>query len=179
MQSQRASGVNLLEVHGAKTMIVTNMPIEKQKPQIQEKQIDKNRPKLGRGRAGMQPKHPQPVADTLVSANKLPKIPTDQKVTIDSTKFPVPNQLITSETEIVTKRWVQDKNREQPFQPDPFFRPTPRLPDNLQPESLKTYTVTKMNIDIDFEENSPYQEGIISELYIKDPIKIIFKNQMI
>ena len=30
----------------------------------------------------MQCKHPQPVADTLVSANKPPKIPTDQKVTI-------------------------------------------------------------------------------------------------
>ena len=52
---------------------VTNAPIEKQKPQIQEKQVDKNRPKLGRGRAGMQHKHPQPVVNTLVSANKLPK----------------------------------------------------------------------------------------------------------
>ena len=67
-----------------KETIVTNMPIEKQKPQIQEKQVDKNKPKLGRGRAGMQCKHPQPVADTLVSGNKLPKIQTDQKVTIDS-----------------------------------------------------------------------------------------------
>ena len=40
------------------------MPIEKQKPQIQAKQVDKDRPQLGRGRAGMQCKHPQPVADT-------------------------------------------------------------------------------------------------------------------
>ena len=54
MQSQmRAAGINLLEVHGTRKMIVTNMPIEKQKPQIQEKQVDKNKPKLGRGRAGM------------------------------------------------------------------------------------------------------------------------------
>ena len=52
------------------------MPLEKQKPQIQGKQVDINRPKLGRGRAEMQCKHPQPVADTLVSTNKLPKIPT-------------------------------------------------------------------------------------------------------
>ena len=53
MQSQtRATGVNLSEVHGARKTIVSNMPIEKQKPQIQEKQVDKNRPKLGRGRAG-------------------------------------------------------------------------------------------------------------------------------
>ena len=54
MQSQmRATGVNLPEVHSARKTIVTNTPIEKQKPQIQEKQVDKNRPKLGRGRAGM------------------------------------------------------------------------------------------------------------------------------
>ena len=33
----RAAGVNLLEVHGAKKTIITNMPIEKQKPKIQEK----------------------------------------------------------------------------------------------------------------------------------------------
>ena len=54
MQSQmRATGVNLLEVHGTRKTIAVNMPIEKQKPQIQEKQVNKNRPKLGRGRAGM------------------------------------------------------------------------------------------------------------------------------
>ena len=103
----------------------------KPKPQIQEKQVDKNRPKLGRGRGGIQHKHPQPVADTLVSANKSSKIPTNQKVTIDTTKFPVPNQLITHKAETITKRQVQDKNREQPCQPDPYFRPPPRPPDNL------------------------------------------------
>ena len=107
----RATGVNLLEVHGARKTIVTNMPIEKQKTQIQVKQVDKNRPKSGRDRAGMQHKHPQPVADTLVLANKLPKILTDQKVTIDSTQFPVPNQLIMNKAETITRRQVQDKNR--------------------------------------------------------------------
>ena len=68
--------------------------------------MDKNRPKLVRGRAGMWLKHPQPVTDTLVSANKLPKIPIDQKAIIDSTKFPVPNQLITHKAETITKRQV-------------------------------------------------------------------------
>ena len=43
--------------------------------------------------------------------------------------------------------------------------PPPRPPDNLQPNSLKTNTVNGMNIDIEFEENSPHQEGIISEIY--------------
>ena len=50
----------------------------------------------------MQHKHPQPVADTLVSANKSPKIPANQKVTIDSTKFPVLKQLITHKAETIT-----------------------------------------------------------------------------
>ena len=82
MQSQtKAAGVKLPEVHGARKMITINTPIENKIPQIQEKQLDNNRPKLGRGRAGMQCKHPQPVADTLVSANNSPKIPADQKVT--------------------------------------------------------------------------------------------------
>ena len=40
----RAAGVNLPEVQGTRKMVVTNTPIDKQKPQIQEKQVDKNRP---------------------------------------------------------------------------------------------------------------------------------------
>ena len=132
MQSQtKAVGVTLPEVHGSRKTIAISMPIEKQKPQIQEKQVDNNRPRLGRGRSQMQHKHPQPVADALVSANKSPKIPANQKVTIDSTKFPVPNQLITPKIETITMRQVQDKNRELSCQPDPYFRPPPKLPDNL------------------------------------------------
>ena len=77
----------------------------------------------------MQCKHPQP--DALVSANKSPKIPANQKITIDGTKFPVLNQLITHKAEAVATRQVQDKNREHSCQPDPYFRPPPRLPDNL------------------------------------------------
>ena len=117
----KAVGISLLEVHSTKKTLVTNTPIEKQKPQIQATQIVKFRPKLGRGRAGMQCKNPQPVADTLVSTNKLPKIPIAQKVAKDSTNFPVPEQLITNKTESITRRQIQDKNRDQPFHPDPFL----------------------------------------------------------
>ena len=132
MQSQtKAAGVKLPEVHGRSKTISTHFPIEKQKPQIQERQVDNNRPKLGRGRAGMWCKQLQPVADTSVSTNKSPNIPTTQKVTIDSAKYPVLNQLITHRIETSTMRQVQDKNREYPCQPDPYFRPPPRLPDNL------------------------------------------------
>ena len=49
----KAAGVKLPEVHGARKTIAISTPIEKQKPQIQEKQVDNNRPRLGRDRAGM------------------------------------------------------------------------------------------------------------------------------
>ena len=103
MQSQtKVARVKLPKVHGTRKIISTHSPVEKQKPQIQEKQVDNNRPKLGRGRAGMQHKQLQPVADTSVSTNKSPNIPSTQKITIDSTKNPVPNQLITERTKIPT-----------------------------------------------------------------------------
>ena len=49
----KATGISLPEVHGTKKTLVTNMLIERQKPQIQATQVVKYRPKLGRGRAGM------------------------------------------------------------------------------------------------------------------------------
>ena len=79
----------------------------------------------------MQHKHPQPVDDILVSTNKSPKIPTIQNVAKDSADFPVPKQLIMNKTETITIRQIRDRNRKQPFHPDPFFRPPPRPPDNL------------------------------------------------
>ena len=107
MQSQmKAAGAKLPDVHGTRKTTAIHSPIEKQKPQIQENQIDNNRPKLGRGRAGMQCKQLTHVADTWVSTNKSPKIPTNQKVTIDSTKYPVPNQLVTCRREQITMRQV-------------------------------------------------------------------------
>ena len=79
----------------------------------------------------MQHKQPQPVAETSVSTSKSQNIPSTQKFTIDSTKYPVPNQSITERTKIPTMRQVQDRNRKYPCQPVPYFRPPPRLPDNL------------------------------------------------
>ena len=40
----KAAGIILPEVHGTRKVLVTRMPLEKQKPQIQEKWVDKNRP---------------------------------------------------------------------------------------------------------------------------------------
>ena len=102
----KAAGVKLPEVYGTRKSISIHSPIEKQKPQIQERRVDNNRPKVGRGRAGMQCKQLQPVADTSVSTNKSLNIQTTQEVTIDSTKYPEPKQLMTHRTETSTMRQV-------------------------------------------------------------------------
>ena len=102
-----------------------------QKPQIHSEQVDKNRPRLGRGRAGIKCKKTQPVVDIIVSANKSHKIPTIQNFTKDSTSFPVPKHLITNKTETIMRRKMLSINREQTFHPDLIYRPFPRLPENL------------------------------------------------
>ena len=56
-----------------------------------------------------------------MSTNKLPKIPNIRNVAKDNTNFPLPEQLVTNKTETITRRQIQDKNREQPFHPDPFL----------------------------------------------------------
>ena len=42
----KATGVELPKVHGTRKIILTHSPIGKQKPQIQERQVDNNRPKV-------------------------------------------------------------------------------------------------------------------------------------
>ena len=52
-----------------------------------------------------------------------------------------------------------------PFYPDPLMKPPPRLPDIKTQNDRQTNLDLDLGINKDFEENSPYQEGIISEIY--------------
>ena len=69
----------------------------------------KIRPKLGRGRAGIRCKKSQSVADITATESQSHKISTIQNVTKDNTNFPVPKQLITNETETITRKKIQGK----------------------------------------------------------------------
>ena len=66
-------------------------------------------------------------------------------------------------------------NTEQTFHPDSIYRPFPRPLENLQPNSPENKPDTKPRIDIEFEENSLQQEGIISEFYQR-PNKSYFQE---
>ena len=92
----KSSGIALPEVYGTKKMLDTNVLPEKQKPQLQSKQVVKNRPQSGQGRAGIRHKKTQPVDGITASTSKsheIPKIPMIQSVTKESKDFPVPEQI--------------------------------------------------------------------------------------
>ena len=169
------TGITLPTVHGVRKTLDARVLPEKQNPQIQAEQVVKIRPKLGRGRAGIRSKKLQPVAAPTIAVSKLHKIPTVQNVTKDNMDFLIPKPLITNETETITEKKILGKNREQPFYPDLIYRPPPRPPGNLRPHCPETELDTRPNIDIEFEENSPHQEGIISEVYQR-PNKSYFQE---
>ena len=92
----KATGITLPEVHGAKKTLDTRVLPEKQKPHIEAEQVVKIRLKLGRGRAGIRCKQPQPFADLTATVSKSHQIPIIQNATKDNMDFPVPKQLITN-----------------------------------------------------------------------------------
>ena len=68
--------------------------------------------------------------------------------------------------------------RQVPIYPDPSLRLPPKSPDLK--ENRRDLTDLDMGINMDFEENSPFQEGIISETYkrldssyIKEPSELV------
>ena len=107
--------------------------------------------------------------------SKSCKAPTVQNVTKDNMDFPVPKQPITNETETITRKKRQSKNRKQTFYPDPIYGPPPRPPDNLKHNCPESESDSKPKIDIEIEENSPHQEGSISEVYQR-PDKSYFQE---
>ena len=174
----KLSRIALPEVLGGKKMLDANILPEEQKPQLQNKQVIENRSRLGQGRAGIRHRKPQLVDGKIASTSKsreISKIPMVQNVTKDSTDFPIPEQLIMDKTEAIIRGTIQDKNRDLPFNPDLIYRPPPRPPENLQPHSPESKPDIRPKIDVEFEENSLYQEVILSEFY-KRPNKSYFQE---
>ena len=57
-------------------------------------------------------------------------------------------------------------NAEQiPFYPDPLIKPPLRPPDTKTQDNRKITLDLDLDINKDFEDNCPYQEDIISEIY--------------
>ena len=147
----KASGVQLPEVHGSRKRLDPHRIPEKQLQPIVGLEVDR-KPRRDQGRAG-------------VSRKALPLL--DSRQGTSATK-PI---IISDETGPIMPKSIMDILRSEMLPPYlvPQTRPPPKPLDNLS----KKQEVESSKIEI--EENSPFQESIISEVYER-PDKSYFQE---
>ena len=168
-------GIKLPEVHGVDKGVDPNLKPEWMVRKAQ-KSIEKSR--LEHDREG-------PSGDTLVQeqtqvieeSNIREQLIQKQKEGISVPQVSQnPNRSIEHEKDTIAKYvnrpWTNET--QVPFYPDPIMKPPPRLPDKIIHNDGQMNLDLDIEINKDFEENSPYQEGIISEIY-----QSLHKSQLI
>ena len=85
-----------------------------------------------------------------------------------------------SSSRTIRRKGKQDFRREIPSNDDPMYRPPPKLteiPTQVTSKKIpeSDIDVLQQDINTDFEENSPYQEDVISETYQR-PDKSYFQE---
>ena len=157
----KMSAAKLLEVHGVRKMLDPNLRPEKQhavpKKGITEKQH------IGQGRAGLRRK---PESDHI-------NHPSDVTRRISERSKIVTGKINSSQhTNGTCDRGINNDKSFPPYvllHPDPFHKPLPKQQNVVSPINQNT------GINLDIEENSPFQEGIISET-IQRLDKSFFQN---
>ena len=165
----KTSGIKLLEVHGVGKSLDPNLRPEKQN--TFPKQGNLERPQIGQGRARSKRKKPDPINQAINQPSNLPQeIPGRTKIETRKT-----NSI--HSTNGANDRLVNNN----PFMPDLAFCPDLLLrPPKQQPIKQNiTQNIQEINpnanINFDFEENSPFQEGFMLEIFQR-PDKSFFQN---
>ena len=155
----KMSGTTLLEVHGVRKELDPNLRQEKQ--HALPKKGETERPRIGQGRAGLRRK---PEADCINHPSDVTRrILERSKIATGKTNNP-------QHTSVVYDRGI---NNDKSFLPDvplllyPLHKPLQKKQNMVSPNDQNT------EINLDIKENSPFQEGIISEL-IQRPDKSFF-----
>ena len=184
----RTSGIKVPEIHGAHKGLDPHVQPGKQKPlpiQIVNKGMPTHpipKPRIGQGRAGLRRKVKAPLP--IASPHPLPVQPMTEH---DSrTAMPLPEPTNQSQSHIQSQIWPRQSSQHHPTDPtlipqqigpkiqhrptpsyhDPFSRPPPKHPDILDPlDNRKDLLDNDSDRKVEIEENSPFQEGIISEIY--------------
>ena len=147
----KASGVQLPEVHGSRKRLDPHRVPEKQSQPIAGLDVDR-KPRIGQGRAGVRRK-------------ALPLLDSRQGM---SASKPI---VIGNEIESKRPTIIMEIPRSEMLPPYlvPPLRPPPKPPDNLSKKQVAESS------KIEIEENSPFQESIISEVYER-PDKSYFQE---
>ena len=147
----KASGVELPEVHGSRKGLDPHRVPERQTQPMAKLEVDR-KPRTGQGRAGVRKKAP-PLLDLRQRTTASRPI-----VINDDVEAKVPRTIMNAPASSIYPPYVE-----------PFLRPLPKPPDNIS----KKQEVESSKIEI--EENSPFQENIISVVYER-PDKSYFQE---
>ena len=155
MFSSQTSGTKLPEVHGVQKGLVPNLRPEKQHALPKQGKLEK--PQIGQGRAGSKRKKPDPINQAIKQPSEMSQeIPGRTKIASGKT-----NSI--HSTNGMSDRLINNN----PFMPDVPFHPD-LLHRNPKQKPIKENIQEinpNPNINLDFEENSPFQEGIMSETF--------------
>ena len=159
----KTSGTKLPEVHRVRKELNPNLRPEKQHAMPKKGMTE--RLHIGQGRAGLRRKHEPDHIDQPSDVTR--RISEKSKIATGKTNNP-------QHTNTTCDRGI---NNDKSFSPDVLLHPDP-----LQAPLLKQQNVDKIfptnqdtGINLNIEENSPFQEGVISET-IQRPDKTVFQN---
>ena len=161
----KTSGTKLPEVHGVRKELNPNLRPEKQ--HAMTKQHITEKPQIGQGRTGLRRRRPEP--DHINQPSDVTRgIPGGSKIVTGKTNS-------SQGTNSLCDRAI---NNDKPFLPDiPLYLNLLHKPPSLQQMQIKLVKNNQTtSINLDFEENSPFQEGVISENF-RDQTNHFFKTQ--
>ena len=91
---------------------------------------------------------------------------------------PLSQHQLVDPTCIIQQIGPKIQHRPSPPYHDPYARPPPKPPDKTDPlDSQKDLLYNDLDRKVEIEENSPFQEGIISEIYERPDTSYIQKPQ--
>ena len=183
----KSSGIKLPEIHGTNKGLDPHVQPGKQKPfpSLPIQTIDKGlpthpnpRPRIGQNRAGQ--KRKVKALQPISSPHQLPVQPITGHAS--RTVIPLPEPTNQSQSHIQPQIMPRPLSQHQPVDPtcigpkiqhrpsppyyDLYVRPPPKPPDMIDLlDSQKDLLENESDRKVEIEENSPFQEGIISEIY--------------
>ena len=184
----RSSGIRLPEIYGARKGLDPHVQPGKQKS-FPIQTVNKGtpthpipKPRIGQGRAGLRRKVKALLQ--IASPHPLPVQPITEHDL--RTAMPLPEPTNQSQSHVQSQLWPRLSSQHHPIDPtqipqqigpkiqhrptpsyqDPFSRPPPKPPDISDPlDSWKDLLDNDSDRKLEIEENLPFQEGIISEIY--------------
>ena len=154
MHSQaKSSGTRLLEVHGVQKELDLNLRPEKQHTMSKQGKLERSW--VGQGRAGLRRRKPDHINQAIIQPLHVTwGIPWGNKIETRKTNS-------AQGTNSMCDRSVNNNN--DPFLPDVPLHQDPLLKHSTLQSTNKTKVSPSANLD--FEDNSPFQEGIISKTF--------------